>query len=622
MATQSHPTKERKDLDRVTIRFAGDSGDGMQLVGNQFTNSSAISGNDVSTFPDFPAEIRAPQGSLPGVSAFQLSFASEDIFTPGDRPDVLVAMNPAALKVNLADLPKGGALIVNSDEFTPMNLKKAGYEHNPLQDGSLAGYHLFEVPITKLNKLALTESGLTAQQVERCKNYFALGLMCWLYDRPLDPTLRDLEHKFREKEAIREANKKTLHAGYAFGETAELFHERYRVPPAKLQPGVYRNINGNTAVALGFLAASQQSGLPLFYGGYPITPASDVLHELARFKSFGVRTFQAEDEIAAIGSAVGAAYGGALAITASSGPGICLKAEGIGMAVMTELPLVIIDVQRAGPSTGMPTKPEQGDLLLAMFGRNSESPAVIVAPATPGDCFDMALEAARLAVKYMTPVFYLSDAYLANGTEPWRIPRIEDLPKIVIEKRTSPENFLPYARHETTLARPWAVPGTPNLEHRIGTLEKADKTGNVCYDPANHQRMTDLRAMKIAGIASDIPELEIYGQDRGDVLVVGWGSTFGAIRSAVQKHQREGRAVSHAHVRYLNPLPRNIEAVMRRFKTVLVPELNCGQLQMLLRSRFLIDVKGQHKVTGQPFRIVEIYDAINELLTTAHKPGN
>jgi 2-oxoglutarate ferredoxin oxidoreductase subunit alpha len=610
---------EVKELEQVTIRFAGDSGDGMQLAGSQFTNTSAIVGNDVATLPDFPAEIRAPAGSLPGVSGFQIHFAGHDIYTPGDQPDVLVAMNPAALKTNLRDLVPGGLIIVNTDEFNETNLKKAGYETNPLEDRSLAGYQVVKVPITRLNAEALKDSGLSAQQIDRSKNFFALGLMYWLYDRPLEPTMRWIDEKFAKNPQVAEANKRTLKAGYHFGETAELFTVHFRVPPAHLPPGRYRNITGNEATALGFLTASKLADRPLFYGSYPITPASDILHELARFKNFGVRTFQAEDEIAAIGAAIGAAYGGAIGLTGTSGPGFALKSEALNLAVMTELPLVVIDVQRAGPSTGMPTKTEQADLLQALFGRNGESPVPVVAPATPGDCFTMAIEAVRIAIKYMTPVVFLSDAYLGNSSEPWRIPSIQDLPRIDVRFATDPETFQPYARDPETLARPWAIPGTPGLEHRIGGLEKSDITGNVSYDPDNHHRMVTLRAERIARIANDIPNVEVFGEPEGDLLVLGWGSTYGFIRSAVQRVQAEGLAVSHAHLRYLNPFPSNLGEVLAGFRKVLIPELNLGQLLLLVRGRYLVDAIGLNKVAGRPFRVAEIQEKIYELVPARKK---
>jgi len=610
------PTEARL-LERVTIRFAGDSGDGMQLTGSQFTRTAAVFGNDISTYPDFPAEIRAPAGSLPGVSGFQLSFASSQIHTPGDAPDVLVAMNPAALKSNLGDLPPGGALVVNEDAFTPVNLNKVGYASNPLTDGSLAAFNVFQVPISTLNARASEGLELTNKQVDLTKNFFALGLMFWLYDRSLEPTIRWIDEKFSKRPVIAEGNKRALRAGYNFGETTEIFHERYIVPPARLAPGRYRNITGNEATALGFVAASQLADRPLFYGSYPITPASDILHSLAAYKNFGVKTFQAEDEIAAIGAAIGASYGGALGITGTSGPGIALKSEAMGLAVMTELPLVIIDVQRGGPSTGLPTKTEQGDLLQVMFGRNSDSPMPIVAPATPAECFDLAIEAWRIALKYMTPVAFLSDAFLANGAEPWAIPDPADLPSIAVPNRTEKEGFYPYLRDPETLARPWAVPGTPGLEHRIGGLEKSDVLGNVSYDPDNHHKMTLLRQEKVAGIARDIPPLEVFGAPEGDLLILGWGSTYGAIRSAVERFRERGLAVSHAHLRHLNPFPANTEAVLRSFGRVLVPELNLGHLSMLLRARFLIDVLGYNRVRGKPFRIAEIEAEAERILGDA-----
>jgi 2-oxoglutarate/2-oxoacid ferredoxin oxidoreductase subunit alpha len=612
--TAAHKDVNVQELERVTIRFAGDSGDGMQLTGTQFTRTAAVFGNDISTFPDYPAEIRAPAGSLPGVSGFQISFSSAEIYTPGDAPDVLVAMNPAALRTNIGDLPPGGALIVNQDAFNANNLKKAGYESNPLTDGSLKQYNVFEVPISTLNTRALEDLDMTAKQVDLTKNFFALGLMFWLYERSMDPTLRWIDQRFAAKPVIAEANRRALKAGYAFGETTEMFHTTYRVAPAKLAPGTYRNITGNEATALGFVTAAQLAGRDLVYGSYPITPASDILHALAGYKSFGVKTFQAEDEIAAIGAAIGASYGGALGLTASSGPGIALKSEALNLAVMVELPLVVVDVQRAGPSTGMPTKTEQGDLLMAMFGRNSESPIPIVAPATPAECFSYAIEAWRLALKYMTPVMYLSDGFLANGAEPWRVPTLADLPDISIPSFTDRATFQPYSRDPGTLARPWAVPGTPGLEHRVGGLEKADVTGNVSYDPDNHHHMQILRQQKIEGIADDIPPLEIFGPAQGDLLVLGWGSTYGAIRSAIERLQAEGWSVAHGHLRHLNPLPANTEQVLRSYKKVLVPEINLGQLSLLLRARYLIDVVGYNRERGKPFRIVEIKQAAEELL--------
>ncbi|HET7676293.1 MAG TPA: 2-oxoacid:acceptor oxidoreductase subunit alpha [Candidatus Limnocylindrales bacterium] len=617
MTTIEKPRQEPpriEELERVTIRFAGDSGDGMQLTGNQFTRTAAVYGNDISTLPDFPAEIRAPAGSLPGVSGFQISFSSNDIYTPGDQPDVLVAMNPAALRTNIGDLPPGGALIVNQDAFTPGNLTKAGYAANPLTDGSLAPYTVFEVPISALNARSAEGLELSQKQIDLTKNFFALGLMFWLYERSMEPTLRWIDQKFQAKPVIAEANKRALKAGYAFGETTEIFHTHYRVPPAKLAPGKYRYITGNEATALGFVTAARLAKRALFYGSYPITPASDILHQLSTYKHFGVKTFQAEDEIAAIGAAIGAAYGGALGMTASSGPGIALKSEALGLAVMVELPLIVIDVQRAGPSTGMPTKTEQADLLQVLFGRNSDSPMPVVAPATPSECFDYAIEAVRIALRYMTPVVYLSDAFLATGAEPWRVPSVDEMPDISVANATERATFQPYARHPETLARPWAVPGTPGLEHRIGGLEKQDVTGNVSYDPENHHRMQVLRAEKVARIANDIPDLQIYGPDEGDLLILGWGSTYGAIRTAVDRLGGRGRSVAHAHLRHLNPFPRNLGAVLQRYRRVLVPEVNLGQLSMLVRARFLVDAVGYNRVRGKPFRISEIEEAAEAML--------
>ncbi len=603
------------ELERVTIRFAGDSGDGMQLTGTQFTRTAAVFGNDISTLPDFPAEIRAPAGSLPGVSGFQISFSSNEIHTPGDQPDVLVAMNPAALKTNIMDLPPGGALIVNRDAFTQQNLNKAAYTSNPLTDGSLKPFTVFEIPITTLNERSLEGLDMTSKQKDLTKNFFALGIMFWLYERSMEPTIAWVDAKFSARPVIAEANKRALKAGYAFGETTEIFHTHYRVKPANLPAGTYRNITGNEAAALGFLAASKLAARPLFYGSYPITPASDILHQLSTYKAFGVKTFQAEDEIAAIGAAIGASYGGSLGMTASSGPGIALKTEAMGLALMVELPLVVIDVQRAGPSTGMPTKNEQSDLLQLMFGRNADSPIPIVAPATPGECFEVAIEAWRIALKYMTPVAYLSDAFLATGSEPWRIPDIAALPDIGVPNAEPGEGpFRPYLRDPHTLARPWAVPGTAGLEHRIGGLEKADVTGNVSYDPDNHHRMQMLRAAKIAGIANDIPPLEVHGPSSGDLLILGWGSTYGAIRSAVERLQADGRSVAHAHLRHLNPFPANTEDVLRSYRRVLIPEVNLGQLLLLVRAKYLVDAVGYDKVRGKPFRIAEIVEEAERLL--------
>jgi 2-oxoglutarate ferredoxin oxidoreductase subunit alpha len=609
--------KAVEQRDSVVIRFAGDSGDGMQLTGGQFTSETAILGNDLSTLPDFPAEIRAPAGSLPGVSGFQVHFADHDILTPGDQPDVLVAMNPAALKTNIGDLPKGGTLIVNKDAFTDRNLDKAGYATNPLEDGSLEEYALQEVPLTSMTLEALKEVDVTKREAERAKNMFALGLMSWLYNRPTEGTIAFIQRKFASKPNIAEANVRALQAGYAFGETTESFAISYEVKPATLAPGTYRNITGNAALAYGLIAASKLSGLPLFLGAYPITPASSILEELARHKNFGVRTFQAEDEIAAVGAAVGAAFGGALGVSTSAGPGVVLKMETIGLAITLELPLLILDIQRAGPSTGMPTKPEQGDLLMVMFGRNSESPIPVIAAATPGQCFDAAIEAARIALKYRTPVFLLSDAYLANGSEPWRLPDVSALPDISVPLATAPNvggEFQPYLRDPQTLARPWAVPGTPGLEHRIGGLEKADVTGNVSYDPDNHDAMTRLRAQKVAGIASDIPELEVEGDVDASLLVLSWGGTYGPVAAGVRRVRKNGEKVAHAHLRYLNPFPRNTSEVVRRYQRVLVPEMNLGQLLKLVRAEFLVDAVGYNRVRGLPFRAGDIEEAIEGML--------
>jgi 2-oxoglutarate/2-oxoacid ferredoxin oxidoreductase subunit alpha len=610
-------TKPVQMLDRVTIRFAGDSGDGMQLTGDRFTSETAAFGNDLSTLPDFPAEIRAPAGSIPGVSGFQLHFADHDILTPGDAPDVLVAMNPAALKANLGDLPKGAALIVNTDAFTPRNLDKAGYAANPLEDGTLADHQVFQVALTSMTLEALKEFDISKKEAERAKNMFALGLMSWLYHRPTEATVAFLKKKFAARPLIAQANVAAFKAGWNFGETTEVFAVSYEVKPAKLRPGTYRNVSGNLALSYGLIAASQLSGLPLFLGAYPITPASDILHELSRHKAFGVRTFQAEDEIAGVGAALGAAFGGALGVTTSSGPGIALKAETIGLAVSLELPLLVIDIQRSGPSTGMPTKTEQADLLQVMFGRNGEAPVPVVAPCTPSDCFHAAVEAARIALKYRTPVVLLSDGYLANGSEPWLLPDVASLPDISVSFATEPNqegDFWPYLRDETTLARPWAVPGTPGLEHRIGGLEKADGTGNISYDPDNHDHMVNLRAAKVAGVAADIPPLEVDHQDGSRLLVLGWGSTYGPIGAAVRRVRAQGARVSVAHLRHLNPLPANTGEVLGNYETVLIPEMNLGQLRMLVRSRFLVDAVGYNKVRGLPFKAEELADAIIGLL--------
>ncbi|MFL6214569.1 MAG: 2-oxoacid:acceptor oxidoreductase subunit alpha [Blastocatellia bacterium] len=605
--------KHLEELEAVTIRFAGDSGDGMQLTGTQFTNTTAIVGNDISTLPDFPAEIRAPAGSLPGVSGFQLNFSNHDIRTPGDEPNVLVAMNPAALKVNIDDLEAGGLLIINTDAFNDNNLKKASYASNPLNDNSLDGFRVFKLPITTLNRAALKEVKLPSKEIDRCKNFWALGLMYWLYDRPMEPTQRWIESKFRNKPDVALANQTALKAGFAYGDAAEIFTTHYRVRKAAIAPGKYRNITGNQATALGCVAASVLAGRPLFYASYPITPASDILHELSMHKNFGVKTFQAEDEIAAMCATVGASFTGQLAVTGTSGPGLALKSEAIGLAVMTELPCVIIDVQRGGPSTGLPTKTEQADLLQAMFGRNGECPVAIVAASTPSDCFEMAVEAFRIAVRHMTPVILLTDGYLGNGAEPWKLPSIDELPKFGVKFTTKEEGFMPYLRDPETLARNWAIPGTPGLEHRIGGLEKADISGNVSYDPENHMHMVLTRAEKVARIADDIPELEVYGEPQGRLLVVGWGSTYGAITSAVEEMQRRGKSVSSIHIRHLNPFPRNLGEILGRFDRVLVPELNMGQLAMLLRERYLVPAISYPKVKGKPFKISELLSKMNEV---------
>ena len=607
--------KLHEEVETVTIRFAGDSGDGMQLTGTQFTNTSAVVGNDISTLPDFPAEIRAPAGSLPGVSGFQLNFSSQEIKTPGDQPNVLVAMNPAALKVNLADLEEGGTLIVNTDGFTPENLKYANYASNPLEDNSLAGYRVHKLPISTLNMNALKGNvELSRKEIDRSKNFFALGVLYWLYDRPMETTLSWIHAKFAKSPELAKANEIALKTGYNFADTTEVFTTHYTVKKAKIAPGKYRKMTGNEAIALGFIAASQLSGRPLFYGSYPITPASDILHELSRHKSFGVKTFQAEDEIAAVCAAIGASFAGQIGLTGTSGPGVALKQEAIGLAVMTELPLIIVNVQRGGPSTGLPTKTEQADLFQAVWGRNGECPAIVVAPATPADCFHMAIEATRLAFKYMSPVFYLSDGYLANGAEPWAIPSIDSLPKIDVKFATDPATFMPYSRDEETLARPFALPGTPGLEHRIGGIEKQHISGNVNYDPENHHLMVKLRQEKIDRAANEIPLVEVMGEKTGKVLVLGWGSTYGSISSAVEKMQREGKSVSSAHLRHLNPFPRNLGEVLAGFETVIIPEMNLGQLCTMIRAKYLVDAVPFSKVKGRPFQIREIVRKVEEYL--------
>jgi 2-oxoglutarate/2-oxoacid ferredoxin oxidoreductase subunit alpha len=611
--------KQVERLHDVVIRFAGDSGDGMQLTGGRFTSETALVGNDLSTLPDFPAEIRAPAGSLPGVSGFQIHFSDRDILTPGDQPDVLVAMNPAALRTNLKDLPHGGTLIVNRDAFSDKNLQKAGYSASPLDDESLTDYHVHAIPLTSMTVESLKGiEGVTPREAERSKNFFALGLMTWLYGRPTENTLEFIAAKFAKRPEIAEANRRAFNAGYNYGETSEDFLVQYEVLPAPLAPGLYRQITGNQALAYGLIAASQKSKLQLFLGAYPITPASGILEELANHKNFGVRTFQAEDEIAAVGAALGASFGGALGVCTSAGPGVVLKAETVGLGVTLELPLVIIDVQRAGPSTGMPTKPEQADLLMVLYGRNSESPVPVIAAATPGDCFECALEAVRIALKYRTPVYLLSDAYLANGAEPWPIPDLDEIPDLDPQFLTEPPDdgvFLPYARDAETLARPWAIPGTPGLEHRIGGLEKQDGTGNVSYDPDNHDRMVRLRAQKVAGIAADIPELEVDDpDDDARLLVLSWGGTYGPVAAGVRRARTNGGAVAHAHLRYLNPFPRNTGDIVRRYEKVLVPEMNLGQLLQLVRAEFLADAVGYNRVRGVPLRAGEVHEAIEAMM--------
>lgn len=606
--------RKKETVDRAVIRFCGDSGDGMQITGSQFTNTAALFGNDLATFPDFPAEIRAPAGTLPGVSGFQVHFSSNDVYTPGDSVDVLIAMNPAALKMNVADLKPNGILIVNLDNFEENDLRKAQVKVSPLEDHSLDAYRLFSVELTKLTRAALKELGLDAKSMDRCKNFFALGMCYWLYNRSMEPTLRWLTDKFKNKPDLVQANTLAMKAGYSYCEATEAFQVSYEIPPAKLEPGTYRNISGNTALALGFVAASQQAGVKLFLGSYPITPASDILHELSMYKDFGVTTFQAEDEIAAITSAIGAAYGGALGITTTSGPGMALKTEALGLAVAVELPLVVCDIQRGGPSTGLPTKTEQADLLQALYGRNSEAPVPVLAPSTPGDCFWIALEASRIAIKYMVPVIILSDGYLANGAEPWKIPTVDELPKIEVKYETNPVGFQPYKRNPDTLARPWAIPGTPGLEHRIGGIEKQDVTGNINYEPLNHEHMVRTRAEKVAGIAQDIPEVVPSGDSSGDLLIVAWGSTYGPITTAMHAQREKGHKIGHVHLRHLNPLPRNLAEVLKRYKKVLVPEMNMGQLVMVLRAKYLVDAHGYGKIQGKPFKQSEIEDKIEELL--------
>ena len=624
VTTGTEPKAEQ--LDRVVIRFAGDSGDGMQLTGDRFTASSALFGNDLSTFPDFPAEIRAPAGTLAGVSAFQVHISDHDILTPGDAPNVLVAMNPAALRANVASLPTGAILIVNSDAFEERNLAKAGYEENPLSDGSLSAYSVYEVPMTTITQQVCKEAGVKPRDAERSKNFFALGLVSWLYTRPVDLTIEWIAKRFADRPQVSEANTRAFRAGYDFGETAELFESSYEVRPATFEKGEYVQVTGNSALAWGLIAGARQAGLALFLGSYPITPASDILHELSRRKEFGIRTFQAEDEIAGVGAALGASFGGSLGVTTTSGPGLDLKSETIGLALNLELPLVIVDVQRGGPSTGLPTKTEQADLLSAMYGRHGEAPVPIVAPRTPSQCFDAAIEAVRIAVRYRTPVILLSDGYLANGAEPWRLPDLDSLPVIEPDFASEPNHteedgtaaFWPYVRDPETLARPWAPPGVPGLEHRIGGLEKADGSGNVSYDPVNHERMVHLRGAKVAGIARDIPPIEVDDPDgKAEVLVLGWGSTYGAIAAGVRRVRARGLQVAHAHLFHLNPFPSDLGEVLRRYPKVLVPEVNLGQLSRLVRAEFLVDARSLNKMQGVPFRAAEIETAIVTLLQGA-----
>lgn len=607
--------KPVESLVDVTVRFAGDSGDGMQLTGSQFTSTTALVGNDLSTLPDYPAEIRAPAGTLFGVSGFQLHFSSRDIHTPGDKADVLVAMNPAALKVNIYDVQDGGMIIVNTDAFDAKNLKLANYEVNPLEDDSLKGYRIFEVPITKLTVNALSGLGLSMKEITRSKNFFALGMMYWLFDRPMEPTMEWINAKFKKNEMILKANIQALKAGYYYGETTELFTTRYEVKPAQLQPGRYRNITGNEAAALGMIAAAEKSGLPGFLGSYPITPASDILHELSMHKKFNFRTFQAEDEIAGICTALGASFGGSLAFTTTSGPGVALKQESISLALMVELPLVIINVQRGGPSTGLPTKTEQADLFQAIVGRNGEAPVPVIAASTPADCFYTVYEASRIAVKYMTPVIVLTDGYLANGSEPWLLPKASELPDIPVKFAEDPAAFQPYLRDDN-LSRPWAIPGFAGLEHRIGGLEKQHITGNVNYEPKNHELMVNMRANKVAGIAKDIPLQTVFGPERGDVAVVGWGGTYGAIRAAVERARAEGLSVAQVHIKYLNPFPSNLGDVLKNYRKIIVPEINLGQLAFFLRAQFLIDAQTVSKVQGLPFTPSEIEEAVRKALET------
>ena len=613
--TEVPSSKPRREvIEQAVIRFAGDSGDGMQVTGSQFTNTVALYGNDIATFPDYPAEIRAPAGTEPGVSGFQLNFSSGEVHTPGDAVDVLIAMNPAALKVNIGDLKANGILIVNSDSFEETDLRKAHLTANPLEDHTLDKFRVFPVELQRLTRAALQHLGLDAKAMDRCKNFFALGMCYWLYNRSIEPTVRWIDDKFKKKPLLAEANQLALKAGYSYCEATEVFQTSYEIPPAQLSPGVYRNLSGNQALALGFVTAAHKAGLQLFLGSYPITPASDILHELSQYKNFGILTFQAEDEIASITSAIGASYAGKLAITTTSGPGMALKTEALGLAVMTELPLVICDIQRGGPSTGLPTKTEQADLLQALFGRNSEAPIPVLAAATPGDCFWIAVEACRIALKYMVPVIVLSDGYLANGAEPWRIPSVDEIPGITVHFATDPRDFHPYKRHPETLARPWAIPGTPGLEHRIGGLEKQDVTGNVNYEPLNHENMVRIRAAKIDAITQDVPNVMPNGDAEGDLLIVSWGSTCGSITQSVKAQREKGRRIGHLHLRYLNPLPGNVGDILKRYRKVLVPELNMGQLLWVLRAKYLVNAIGLNKIQGRPFKQSELDQKIEEVL--------
>tara|TARA_Y100000996_G_scaffold342394_1_gene279902 strand:+ start:2574 stop:4445 length:1872 start_codon:yes stop_codon:yes gene_type:complete len=621
--TDTIPESGARELSRIIIRFAGDSGDGMQLTGERFTNASALFGNDLATLPEFPAEIRAPQGTLAGVSAFQVQVSDHDITTPGDAPNVLIAMNPAALKKEISKLEIGGTVIVNKDTFEERNLAKAGYTENPLETGELSNYTLFKVPMTSMTKeVCKGIDGIKPRDAERSKNFFALGLVSWLYQRPMEPTFDWIEKKFGKTPNVVQANNAAFKAGHAYGETTEAFSYTYEVKPAALDAGTYTNVNGNTALSWGLVAAGKLSDLPVFLGSYPITPASDILHELAKHKNFGVATFQAEDEIAAVASSVGAAFGGSLAVTTTSGPGIALKGEAIGLAINLELPLIVIDIQRGGPSTGLPTKTEASDLLMAMYGRHGEAPMPVIAPYSPGHCFHAAIEAARIALKYRTPVMLMSDGYLANGSEPWKLPDVDSLPIINTIFTTEPnhvdedgnEHFWPYKRDPETLARAWAVPGTPGLMHRIGGIEKEDGTGNISYDPLNHQHMTDIRQAKVENIASDIPLTWVEGDEDADVLLVGWGSTWGAITSAAKVARDQGHKIAHAHLIHISPFPSDLGDVLSRYKTVICPEMNMGQLSKLLRAEFLVDVKSVNKVQGQPFTTSELVDVILEEL--------